>query len=618
MEIGNQIRILRRQQKISSKKLVQGLCTERALNYIEAGKELPDKMLADVLIQRLGKSPDKLELIISREIYQLERMQDLFEEALERGNRRRAEELIETYEEIAPKSSVYRMFYCRSRAYLSFRLDKDVMEAKEWLMRALELTLPDWRKNPLEEYLISTMEMENLLAYVKCLLKEGTRPGLAEAEELLNSCREYIDAHILDGEEHAKIYCKCVDLLAELALSQNHLNKVSLLCEKAFDELRDFGILYYMRPLLDKLVLCEDSMLQMERREMYQTFRNVLGSVYERYGEAWRFTDSIFKNCCQRTYYMDYELIRGERLAQGITQEQLIEGIYENPESLSRVESGKSSPGKKTLAQLFEKLGIEKGRYNTFVATESFEVLEMKKELDRLTSRREYEKAEAKLAELKETLDLSVVENSRVVRGLELALENVLNKKPAEQLLEEMIALLQETYPVNYQENSRVPLDREAYLLNYIGIILKKLDKRKEIEELYTFVLDTMQKSKIRQQYRFRSYSTLITNYAKQMRNVMLAGKNIRTALKSGKCRLIHMNYTTQISKLIDDPENETICRVMLEEAYVLCSLIHNDLDKKKINQYYEKWYAAPIMVGSNQSSLKAKSRGSSSQVEIP
>lgn len=586
MEIGNQIRILRRQQKISSKKLVQGLCTERALNYIEAGKELPDKMLADVLIQRLGKSPDKLELIISREIYQLERMQDLFEEALERGNRRRAEELIETYEEIAPKSSVYRMFYCRSRAYLSFRLDKDVMEAKEWLMRALELTLPDWRKKPLEEYLISTMEMENLLAYVKCLLKEGTSPGLAEAEELLNSCREYIDGHILDGEEHAKIYCKCVDLLAELALSQNHLNKVSLLCEKAFDELRDFGILYYMRPLLDKLVLCEDSMLQMERREMYQTFRDVLDSVYERYGEAWRFTDSIFKNCCQRTYYMDYELIRGERLAQGITQEQLIEGIYENPESLSRVESGKSSPGKKTLAQLFEKLGIEKGRYNTFVATESFEVLEMKKELDRLTSRREYEKAEAKLAELKETLDLSVVENSRVVRGLELALENVLNKKPAEQLLEEMIALLQETYPVKRDEKIRVPLDREVYLMNHICIILKKLGKKKEIEELYSLMLNMMKKSRIQLRYRFRSYNTMATNYAKQICSIMLAGRNISYIFSCGKLREVYMNYLTEACVLIDNPANHLKCRRMIEETYYLCKLEKNMTDVKLIRAY--------------------------------
>ena len=130
MEIGHQIRLLRKKQKISARKLAAGLCSERALNYIEAGKELPDKMLADILLQRLGKSPDKLELIISKEIYRLERMQDLFEEALERGNHRRAEELVETYAQLAPKTNVYRMFYCRSRAYLAFRLDEDEMEAK--------------------------------------------------------------------------------------------------------------------------------------------------------------------------------------------------------------------------------------------------------------------------------------------------------------------------------------------------------------------------------------------------------------------------------------------------------------------------------------------------------
>ena len=176
---------------------------------------------------------------------------------------------------------------------------------------------------------------------------------------------------------------------------------------------------------------------------MYRMYQVVLKSVYKRYKKEWHFTDSIFKNCCQRTYYMDYELIRGERLSQGFTQEQLIEGIYENPESLSRVESGKVSPRNKTFVQLFERLGIEKGRYNTFIVTESFEVLEMKKELDRLTSRRLYNEADKKLKDLKEILDLSVIENQRFIYGLELALASMLNKESSEKLLEEMIQLLQ-------------------------------------------------------------------------------------------------------------------------------------------------------------------------------
>lgn len=595
MEIGRQINLLRKKQKISSKKLVEGLCSERTLNYIEAGEELPDKMLADLLIQRLGKSPDKLELIISKEVYQLERMQDIFEEALERGNRKRAIYLLENYAEIAPKSNAYKMFYCRSMAYLAFRLDHNLAEAQEWIKKALDITLPCWQEKSLGEYLVSTMEMENLLAYAKLRLWEGTETGLRAAETLLMSCKTYIDERILDGEEHAKVYCKCTDLLAEIYLKQGHLFNVGAMCENAFEELRNFGILYYMQPLLDKLVLCPDDCLSVETNRMYRIYRDVINNVYQRYEEDWHFKDSVFKNCCQRTYYMDYELIRGERLARGITQEQLIEGIYENPESLSRVESGKSSPRNKTFVQLFERLGIQKGRYNTFIATESFDVLEMKDKIDVLTSRKMYEEAEVRLRELKSILDLEIMENNRVVQGLELTLQNMLNKISANELLEKMLALLQETYLFKAAEEIRVPLDREVYLLNQIAIILRKLGQKGKVESVYAMVLKTMKNSVIKIPYRFRTYSTVATNLAKQSCSASLAKKNIKYALQCGKLRAIHMNYMTEICASMDNPANHTTCRILLEEAYYICKLIHNESDKKGINLYYEKQYGQKI-----------------------
>lgn len=596
MHIGNQIRVLRKKNKISPKKLVLGLCSERTLNYIEEGKKNPEKLLADMLVQRLGKSSDKLELIVSKEIYQLERMQNLFEEALERRNKKRAEQLLEKCEEVSPKSNVYRMFYYRCKGYLSFRIDEDMKTACEWIQKALDTTLPNWKGKALKEYLISTLEMENLLAYAKIQIKLGTADGMLEAEKLLLECREYIDAHFSDGEEHAKVYCKCADLLAEIYLGKNEVAKAADLCEKAICELRDFGITYYMIPLLKKLTeYCNEGDVKYETKETYKIFYDTLNNVYTRYHEEWRFQDSIFKNCFQRTYYLENELIRGGRLTSGLTQEQLIEGIYENPESLSRVESGKASPGKKTFEQLFERLSIEKGRYNTFVATESFEVLELKDEFDVLTSRRCYKEAKDKLYQLKLTLDLTVPENERVIKGLELALAGVLDSVSQDELLNEMLMLLQETYPLVSKEGMRVPLDREVYLLNHISILLIKLSKLKEVEQLYRDVLASMKQSRVKVMHRFRGYSTIATNYALRTGSASLARTNIKYALLCGKCRLIHMNYMTEICSLINHPANYEICRMMLKEAYSLCKLVRNDSDMRKISLYHEKKYGVLI-----------------------
>ena len=47
------------------------MCSIPALSRIEACDRIPDKLLLDALMQRLGKSPDKLESIVSTGDYEL-------------------------------------------------------------------------------------------------------------------------------------------------------------------------------------------------------------------------------------------------------------------------------------------------------------------------------------------------------------------------------------------------------------------------------------------------------------------------------------------------------------------------------------------------------------------
>lgn len=68
-----------------------GLCFETQLWAIEDGSLCPDKLLMDVLIQRLGKSSDKLEVILNAKMYKMEQMRDAYEELLERRKREEAD-----------------------------------------------------------------------------------------------------------------------------------------------------------------------------------------------------------------------------------------------------------------------------------------------------------------------------------------------------------------------------------------------------------------------------------------------------------------------------------------------------------------------------------------------
>lgn len=59
----------REKQGISQERLCRGLCAVSALSRYENGERIPDRLLMNALIQRLGKSSDQLTTMISCQEY---------------------------------------------------------------------------------------------------------------------------------------------------------------------------------------------------------------------------------------------------------------------------------------------------------------------------------------------------------------------------------------------------------------------------------------------------------------------------------------------------------------------------------------------------------------------
>lgn len=59
----------REKQGISQERLCRGLCVVSALSRYENGERIPDRLLMNALIQRLGKSSDELTTMISCQEY---------------------------------------------------------------------------------------------------------------------------------------------------------------------------------------------------------------------------------------------------------------------------------------------------------------------------------------------------------------------------------------------------------------------------------------------------------------------------------------------------------------------------------------------------------------------
>lgn len=569
--IGSIIEKSRLEKKgISRKKLSDGLCSEQRLYEIEKDSCESDTLLVDILLQRLGKSPDKLERVLKVDMYRMVRLRDLLEEAILRGRKELAERILETYPLL---TKVDQMYKCRMRACLLYRIDHDFTGAIEQLEKAIDITLPAFTYEKIEDYLISTVEMENLLALERMKI-EGIQTQIkAEEKRNLEILMCYIDKHFTDEEEHAKIYSKCAWLLARVCFAEGDYIQTLSLCEKGIEELRRNTMLYFMFPLLKLMTETEKEIGIAPEKSKWVQYYDVLTFLWEGYAKKWYPTDLLFHNCYQKEYHLDYELIRSEREARRMTQEEMADGIYQNVESYSRFETGKASPNKKTFEKLIKKLGIEKGRYNGYAVTDSFETMEIRRNLDRMLSHGEYQKAEEIVVNLKDNLDMTIQENRKIIQIFELMIAKRFERITIEDALEQEKVLIKDVVDFERKQLLRIPMKNEIVCLNQVCVDLEKVKQGEQAEEIYIAVLTLMRKSRIHIKYRYRSYALFLQNFAHRG----LDAKDIRAEfcneLICGKAAVLPLCLINQVKLMEKEGSPQEQCLKLVKKVYYLSDM---------------------------------------------
>ena len=101
--LGKLIGDIRVSKRITLQELCAGLCEERMLRKYENGEVEIEKLMADALMQRLGKSMDKYDVLLNTKEYQLAKNRTHIQELLRRGKLVQAEIAIRNYERELPK-----------------------------------------------------------------------------------------------------------------------------------------------------------------------------------------------------------------------------------------------------------------------------------------------------------------------------------------------------------------------------------------------------------------------------------------------------------------------------------------------------------------------------------
>lgn len=553
---------------------------------IEKDRRESDPLIIDILLQRLGKSPNKLERILPSKMYYMIRFRDLLEKAILKGKKKLSDDILKQYPN---QTSVDQMYRYRMQACLLHRINHDLEGAKQNLQSAISLTLPDFTYEKIDKFLISTIEIENLLALEQ--LRIESRPDRDQSTEKwhLEILMDFINENFTDEEEHAKIYSKCAWLLATIYFNEEDYMRTISLCSKGIEGLRRNAILYFMFPLLVLITEAEKKLGINPDNSKWTQYQISLTFLWDNYAEKWYPTDWLFHNCSQQEYLLDYELVRSEREAKKMTQLELSDGIYKNVESYSRFETGKVSPKKKTFEKLLEKLEIERRRYNSFAVTDSHKTMELRRNLDRMIGRKEYTHAQEVCENLKKELNMDLKENRQIVESAEMLIDSRLNKIPYQNFLIRQKELLSDIIDFNNHSLYHVPNRNEVLLINYYCVVLKETGQIQEATWIYQCALQKIKGSRINIKYRYLSYSLLLNNYSATVRTKEYIYEVLKNELLYGKISVLPFCLNNILHTLEREGQCEQECTRWAMYIYYISDLLYYQKVKEEYGMCLEK-----------------------------
>lgn len=205
---------LMKQQNVAVKKLSEGLCCVSMLSRIKQGQRVPDKMMRDRLLERLGISDERNENLLDYEDYVKWEARRNIVKCVKRKEISKARKLLTEYagnKDFVGK--IEQQFYHAMEIQLMLYENTAAEHLAKRLEMAVKLTVPNIDDKKIFDLQLSLQELNLVLEYEK----------YGHPERFKERCREllqYIEHSAMDERNRAKIYPKVTCYLCE-ALSRD-------------------------------------------------------------------------------------------------------------------------------------------------------------------------------------------------------------------------------------------------------------------------------------------------------------------------------------------------------------------------------------------------------------
>ncbi len=599
MNVGKMLLKLREKMGVSQTQLGQGLAEVVEISRLEGGDNEPDILLVEALFQRLGKSVDKLELVISGVEYRRTLLRSLILEGLQEEEYEVAESLIKEYERFQDGDKpLHRQFLQWMRTLHGYFTHGDKAACAKGLENALEITFPQWREERLVRGRVCMQEIRILLFLLALRLEMGETE---EAANRLNQVLVYLEKWCTDKEEKAKIYPQYTWVLGRACYIKGDWETAYAVCGRGVACLSENGVLSVMDKLLEVQIACLKKMGGGEEIPGMENIRRAIRYLYQVTGTRIPEGEMLYLLLAreQKELLVSKELLKELRLSQGLSQAQLSDGIC-SWETLSRIERGRSKPNRKNLYQMFQKMGLERERYYGYIQADDFELYERVREVHIKWICGENLSADELAEEIAQQLDMSIPVNRQFIETHRLVSEIMKGKMAWEDASKEAERILCYTMKDFHGTVYRTPFRQECVLLNQIALCLRHMGKLEEAIELWEQVLCRLRGGEVAEQHHASSLMLVYLNYAGSLevngcldKSEEEGIKGIRLALKCQRgddAAKILANLACVYAKS-NTQEKDLRCERCLCNSFVLLKLYGYEQKCKMVKDYYEKKY---------------------------
>ena len=591
----------RKKENILQEELLRGVCQQGEMAKIESGERVPEKMLADALMQRLGRCTDTLEAIMSVEEYILFDMRETLQRHFYECNYEKNCSLIEKYRRHKEADwPLHRQFLLKYEAVNEYRRHGNMLRCRVELGNALTVTFHEWGRMQILNYYLCSQELHLLILIAFFMMPENE----VRALWILTETAIYLEERYYE-EEKVKLLPQCMWLLAEHSKRHGDWEKVEEYSRRGVECLTRNGALPLLRELLElRIESLRNLGSDMCEIETLQNQLDSLVAVLARYADWVLRMDDLSKLHYfyhEEEVSLDYEMLRDIRKNQGISQGE-VQSCTQG--SLSRIENGKQAPSKRHVMEIAEELGVNKSYYISRVQSEDYDLYELCHWKNQANFHREWERSLELLDKLEAALDMSIPINWQYIE-----VSKVLWKKrekiiEPEMALKQLEVILGYTMPDYCEKKLRIPSREEFIILNQMAVLMGLTGKIENGLKLHKFILNIFQDSRVDEQYHTNSMLLLYMDYGEMLETIgelelaeEMDVKGIQLDIWCGSIDIVG-KILANLAYVYDKSENETkrvLRRNYLINAYQLCVLLKQTIPAKVIKECYQLMFGQDI-----------------------